>query len=265
MGAPKAGLEWHGSTLLYRTVAVLARTVTGPVIVVRAPGQVLPALPATTEVVDDPVEGLGPLQGIATGLAAVGDRAPAAFVCATDLPFLHPAFVRRVLRGLGPDLDVALPVARGYPQPLAAAYRTTLASRVSAMVVAGRMRPAMLFADVRVLRLDDAALLADPALAEADPALDSLHNVNEPADYRAARERPAPEIMVALSEALAPNGHSGRRTIRAATLGAAANAVGLVPGEPAVVTLNGDRVGYDAELPLVAGDSVTFRSADTPS
>ena len=31
MGTPKAALEWHGSTLLYRTAAVLSRVVSGPV------------------------------------------------------------------------------------------------------------------------------------------------------------------------------------------------------------------------------------------
>jgi molybdopterin-guanine dinucleotide biosynthesis protein A len=127
MGTPKAALEWHGSTLLRRTVGIVARVADGPVVVVRAPGQSLPALPSAVEVVDDPREGLGPVQGLAAGLAAVADRAEIAFVCSTDMPFLHPAFARRVLRAAAEGPDVALPVARGYPQPLAAAYRTTLA------------------------------------------------------------------------------------------------------------------------------------------
>ncbi len=71
MGTPKAALEWHGTTLLRRTTAVLARTVSGPVIVVRAPGQPLPDLPCDVRIVEDPVEGVGPLQGIAAGLSAV--------------------------------------------------------------------------------------------------------------------------------------------------------------------------------------------------
>jgi hypothetical protein len=50
MGAPKASLEWHGSTLLYRAAALLARVVDGPVVVVAAPGQQLPELPAGAEV-----------------------------------------------------------------------------------------------------------------------------------------------------------------------------------------------------------------------
>ncbi|MGH3772727.1 MAG: molybdenum cofactor guanylyltransferase, partial [Pseudonocardiaceae bacterium] len=198
MGTSKAALEWHGSTLLRRTLGVLARSVEGPLVVVRAPDQPLPEVPPLVEVVADPAEGLGPLQGIAAGLAALADRAPAAFVCSTDLPFLHPAFVRRVLTALTDDFDVVLPIARGYPQPLAAAYRVTLAPLVAELVAAGDLRLAFLFRDhrCRTLRLDDAALLADPELAAADPALDSVVNVNSPEDYRAARGHPAPRVTV---------------------------------------------------------------------
>ena len=108
MGSSKAALEWHGSTLLRRTVSVVGRAVDGPVVVVGAPGQRLPALPTGVEVLIDPREGLGPLQGIAVGLAAVADRAHAAFVSSTDLPFLHPAFVQAVLGALTSATDVAL-------------------------------------------------------------------------------------------------------------------------------------------------------------
>ena len=123
MGTPKAALEWHGSTLLGRTAAIVARAVNGPVVVVSAAGQDLPDLPKQATVVEDPRQGKGPVQGIAAGLAALSGQAEAAFISSTDLPFLHPAFIRRLLRVLDErdDTDVALPVARGYPQPLAAA------------------------------------------------------------------------------------------------------------------------------------------------
>src|SRR6202034_3491763 len=74
MGTPKAALEWHGSTLLYRTVAIVGRATGGPVVVVRASGQDLPDLPKGTRVIDDPREGKGPVQGIATGLAALAGQ-----------------------------------------------------------------------------------------------------------------------------------------------------------------------------------------------
>jgi molybdenum cofactor guanylyltransferase len=145
MGTPKAALEWHGSTLLRRTTGILARVTGGPVIVVRAAGQDLPALPPDVEVVDDSREGKGPVQGIAAGLTALAGRADLAFISSTDMPFLHPAFVRRVLRAVEDGADVGLPIARGYPQPLAAAYRTTLAPVAERLVAAERLRPAFLF------------------------------------------------------------------------------------------------------------------------
>src|SRR5580693_9417758 len=200
MGTPKAALEWHGSTLLGRTVRIVARATSGPVVVVRATGQDLPELPEGTLVVDDPREGKGPVQGIAAGLAALSGRADLAFVSSTDMPFLHPAFIRRVLGAVAgsQDTDVALPVARGYRQPLAAAYRVSLAETAERLVKEDRLRPAYLFAECQVETLDDSALRQDPMLGALDPELDSVLNVNTPDDYQDARARPAPAVTVQL-------------------------------------------------------------------
>ncbi|GAA2551509.1 NTP transferase domain-containing protein [Pseudonocardia hydrocarbonoxydans] len=263
MGTSKAALEWHGSTLLYRATALLARTVPGPVLVVASPDQELPDLPAGVEVVEDPVEGVGPMQGIATGLTALDGRAAAAFVCSTDMPFLHPAFVRRVLAGLaGPGTDVALPFARGFRQPLAAGYRTGLAPLITSLIAQGRSRPGMLYEHCTVARLEDADLLADPDVARLDPALDSVVNVNEPADYAEARRREPAPVQVQCFGALAGAGRRGPRTLHVATLGSAAAAVGLELDRHVVAALNGDRITRDPGLPLVAGDGVAFLSAD---
>jgi molybdenum cofactor guanylyltransferase len=261
MGTPKAGLEWHGSTLLRRTVGIMSRVSDGPVVVVRAPGQMLPELPPQVEIVDDPCEGLGPVQGLAAGLAAAAGRAGVAFVCSTDLPFLHPAFARRVLRAVGDGADVGLPVARGYPQPLAAAYRTGLAPVAERLVQEGRLRPAFLFEQCAVTRLDEAALRSDPVLAALDPELDSVVNVNEPGEYQAARARPAPEVTVQRFGALA-DGHRGPRPARAATVDGAAAAAGLTLDAHVVAALNGDQITRDGQTPLVTGDTVFFLAAD---
>ncbi|HTU74610.1 MAG TPA: NTP transferase domain-containing protein [Trebonia sp.] len=265
MGTSKAALEWHGSTLLYRTAGIVARATSGPVVVVRAAGQDLPALPRGAVVVEDPRQGKGPVQGIAAGLAALRGQAEAAFICSTDLPFLHPAFVRRVLRPLaerdGPD--VALPVARGHQQPLAAAYRVSLAGAAEGLVSAGRLRPAFLFEECRLERLEEATLRQDPVLAALDPYLDSVLNVNEPADYAAARARPAPEVTVQLfGEFAREGGGRGPRAVRAATVGQAATAVGLEVGRHVTAALNGDQITRDPQAPLAAGDTVFFMSAD---
>jgi molybdenum cofactor guanylyltransferase len=265
MGVPKAALEWHGSTLLSRTVGILGRATGGPVVVVRASGQDLPELPEGTVVTDDPRDGKGPVQGIAAGLAALDGRADAAFVSATDMPFLHPAFVRRVLSALEEreETDVALPVARGYPQPLAAAYRVRLAPTAERLVREDRLRPAFLFDQCTVERLDDGALKADALLAALDPDLDSVLNVNSRADYADARARPAPEVTVRLFGALAETGRDlGPRAVRAATVDEAAGAAGLTFGRPVVAALNGDQITGDGSTPLAAGDTVLFLSAD---
>ncbi len=250
MGTPKADLEWHGSTLLRRTTGVLSRVV-DHVLVVRAAGQPLPGLARGIVVRDDPREGRGPLQGIAVALSAAAELgAGVAFVCSTDLPFLHPVFVRAVLAALTDEADVALPVALGHRQPLAAAYRTGLAASAEALVAADRLRPAFLVARCRVVCMDDATLRSDPAVARLDPDLASLVNVNDPADYARARARAAPTVRVRL-------GPGGRPVaVRAATLRDAATAVGLAAVRPAVL---GDRpYGVDGEQPLVTGDVVTF-------
>jgi molybdopterin-guanine dinucleotide biosynthesis protein A len=194
-------------------------------VVVRAPGQELPPLPEAIEVVEDAREGRGPLQGLAAGLAAVRDRAPAAYASSTDVPLLHPRFVRRVLAALDDDVDVVLPHAAGYPQPLAAVYRTDLADLVERLIAEDRMRPAFLFEACRVRRLDADALLADAALAALDLGAD-----------------PA--------------------VVAAATLGEAAAASGLTLDEHVVAALNGDQITRDPEAPLAAGDTVAFLAAD---
>ena len=259
MGTAKAALEWHGSTLLRRTVGIVARATSGPVVVVRATGQDLPELPEGTVVADDPREGKGPVQGIAAGLAALSGRAEVAFVSSTDMPFLHPAFIRRVLdvaaQSMGTGTDVVLPVARGYKQPLAAAYRVSLAETAERLVIQDRLRPAFLFGECRVEMLDEAALKRDPLLTALDPDLDSVLNVNTPADYAAARGRPAPKVTVQLSG-------RGPRVVRAATVGGAADALDIVFGRQVTAALNGDQITRDRATPLAAGDTVLFLSAD---
>jgi molybdopterin-guanine dinucleotide biosynthesis protein A len=268
MGTPKAALEWHGSTLLRRTAGILARVTNGPVVVVRAPGQDLPNLPEGTLISDDPREGKGPVQGIAAGLAALRGRADIAFISSTDMPFLHPAFARRVLRVLegNETTDVALPLARGFRQPLAAAYRVSLAETAEILVAEDRLRPAFLFDRCTVETLDDATLKQDPVLSAVDPDLDSVLNVNTPADYQAARARPAPEVTVQLFGALAEvGGKSGPHAVRAATVGEVADALGLLLDRHVTAVLNGDQITWDSETPLAAGDSVFFFSAESSS
>jgi molybdopterin-guanine dinucleotide biosynthesis protein A len=194
MGSSKAWLDWHGRPLLEHVIAVVSRAVDGPMVVVSAAGQELPPLPAGTRVAVDAREALGPLQGIATGLAALEGLAEVAFVSSTDAALLRPAFIRRVLAALDPEVEIVLPHARGHRQPLAAAYRVHLAARVDALLADGLLKPAFLFERSSTRVVDDAWLLADPRLAAVDPELASLENLNDPAAYAAALALPGIDL-----------------------------------------------------------------------
>jgi molybdenum cofactor guanylyltransferase len=89
-------------------------------------------------------------------------------------------------------------------------------------------------------------------------------NVNEPADYEAARRRPAPEVVVERYGVLTTRGRGGRGPVRvrAASIGAAAELVGLSLDGHVLAALNGDQIRDDGRLPLLAGDTVAFISAD---
>jgi molybdopterin-guanine dinucleotide biosynthesis protein A len=209
MGRPKAWLPFGGELMLQRVVRVL-REVVEPVVVVAAPGQDVPELPAGVEVVRDEVEGRGPLAGLAAGLAALAGRADAAYLSSCDVPFLTPGFVRRMVRyleepnppapfpkregggresvsppllGEGPGEGLpqaAVPRAGGFLHPLAAVYRASVLPAVSDLLAADRLRPVFLFDAVptRVVGPDE--------LADVDPHLHSLRNLNTPEEYAAA-------------------------------------------------------------------------------
>jgi molybdopterin-guanine dinucleotide biosynthesis protein A len=219
MGSPKAELDWHGMPLLERVAGIVAR-IADPVVVVGGPAGV--SLPTGTERAEDATPGLGPLEGIAAGLRALGARADAAIVSATDAPFVHPAFLLGVAAALG-DHQVAVPVSGGREHPLAACWSASALEAVERAAADGRLRVRSLLAELDTARID-ASTLDHP---------ESLRNLNTPEDYRAALAEPLPLVTV-----------EPRGTVRAAHLAAA--------------ELNGRPCGPDP-VPLVDGDVVRLR------
>ncbi len=178
MGRPKAWLPFHGETMLARVVRLLGEAV-APVVVVAAPGQDVPELPAEVEVVRDPERGRGPLQGLAAGLEALQGRADAGYLSSCDVPLLRPAFVRRLIDLLG-EHAIAVPEVGGYRHPLAAVYRLELAALAERLLAEDRLRPAFLFAEART------RFVRPEELADVDPDFRSLRNLNTPAEYEGA-------------------------------------------------------------------------------
>ena len=91
MGMPKAKLPFGPELMLPRVVRLL-QDVVGPIVVVAAPGQELPELPAEVITTRDEREGRGPLQGLHAGLIAIQNRVDAVFATSCDVPLL-PASV----------------------------------------------------------------------------------------------------------------------------------------------------------------------------
>jgi molybdopterin-guanine dinucleotide biosynthesis protein A len=181
MGQPKLALPFGQEMMLGRVARRMSEAVE-PIIVAAAPGQTLPALPATVRVVRDRREGRGPLEGLAAGLTELRERVDVAFVTACDVPLLVPNFVRRMLE-LVEGHDVAVPHIDGYDQPLAAVYSCGVLPHVERLLAANRLRPAYLFDLVRTRRV------AADELTCVDPRLESLFNVNSPEDYELSLRR----------------------------------------------------------------------------
>lgn len=178
MGRPKAWLPFGDEVLLQRVVRLLSEVVR-PIVVVAAQGQDLPHLPSDVLIVRDEHEALGPLAGLAAGLAALNGKADAAYASSCDVPLLKPEFVRH-MTGLRGDYDLVIPRDGKYHHPLAAVYRTTVESAVRQLIAENRLRPFFLLERVRSREVDVAELRA------VDPELESLRNTNTPEEYAAA-------------------------------------------------------------------------------
>jgi molybdenum cofactor guanylyltransferase len=184
MGQPKAWLPFAGEPMLARVVRLLGEAVR-PLVVVAAPGQDVPPLPADIVMVRDEIAGRGPLQGLKAGLEGLHDRADAAYLSSCDVPFLRPAFVRRLVDLLG-EHAICVPRVGDYHHPLAAVYRLDVAGTVERLLAENRLRPFFLFEAVptRVVQADE--------LRDVDPDFQTLRNLNTPEDYAAAlREQPS--------------------------------------------------------------------------
>jgi molybdopterin-guanine dinucleotide biosynthesis protein A len=181
MGRPKAWLPFGDEVMLQRVVRILCEVVQ-PLVVVAAPEQEVPPLPAAVAVVRDEERGRGPLQGLAAGLTALEGRAEAAYLSSCDVPFLQPALVRRLIDLLG-DHAICVPHVEDYYHPLAAVYRLDVRDTVHRLLREDRLRPAFLFAELptRIVQPDE--------IGDVDPMFQSFRNLNTPEDYEAALNR----------------------------------------------------------------------------
>lgn len=183
MGSDKAWLPFgcggNGpETMLQRVVRLVGEAVR-PVVVVAAAAR-LPDLPTDVRVAFDRRPDRGPMEGLAVGLAALPEGSvEAAFITSCDAPLLLVAFIRRMTELLG-SADVAVPRIDGRLHPLAAVFRRSVLPEVECRLAADQLRLTEL---VEAL---NPRIVVPEELRDIDPQLQSLRNVNDQNDYRAA-------------------------------------------------------------------------------
>jgi len=179
MGRPKAWLSFGPERMLERVVRLIG-TVAHPVVVVAATDQELPDLAPDIAIVRDAVAGRGPLQGLAAGLTALPDSVELVYATATDVPFLEPRWITRLIE-LIDGYDLAIPFVGEYHHPLAALYRRSVVlPAIEGLLRADRLRPLFLVEAVKTRVVNEAELRV------VDPELQTLRNLNFPEDYERA-------------------------------------------------------------------------------
>jgi molybdenum cofactor guanylyltransferase len=202
IGAPKALLDLGGAPLVRHVLHALAPSC-DEIVLVAAPADAQPeelraglarevdllgraGLPV--RIVHDERPHLGPVSGLATGLAAV--RGDTAWVTACDVPFLAPPLVEALFARAEEEreADVVLPRRRGYLEPLLAVYRPgTMAAHFARQLADDVLKPTTRLDQRRV------AVVAEEDVLLLDPEAWSFVNVNAPEDLAAARAHLAGE------------------------------------------------------------------------
>lgn len=177
MGRPKALLLFDNEPLIVHIVRILNR-VFSKTVVVTAPEQELPPLPAT--LVRDEISYQGPVGGIYYGLRAAGG--PFSFVTSCDVAFLNSALISHLVSQIS-EYDVVVPYWQERFQPVHAVYRTSVLPLLKEQLDRSELRPVYLFDKVRTCKVGESEI------RRFDPEGLSFLNMNTPADYERALAR----------------------------------------------------------------------------
>lgn len=174
MGEDKGSLPFGNETMLERVVRIVRTTADDVIVVARREQQV----PAGVTVVNDPVEDLGPLAGIAAGLAA--SKSELNLVVACDMPLIKPEVLQRLLSMVG-DHDACVAVADEHASALCGIYRSRIAKDAQELLDSGERRVTRLLDRVQTRQVD-AAVFRD-----IDPNLETFISVDTPEKYADAK------------------------------------------------------------------------------
>ncbi len=177
MGHPKALMLFDGVPLILHIIHALQHLFSETV-VVAAPGQELPALPA--KLVRDEVPYRGPVGGIYYGLKAASGKF--SFVTSCDVAFINLPLISHLVSRLS-GCDVVVPLWKERLQPLHAVYRRRVLPLLKEQLDREELRPVFLYDKVETTRVDETEI------RRFDPEGLSFFNMNTPEDYQRALDR----------------------------------------------------------------------------
>jgi molybdopterin-guanine dinucleotide biosynthesis protein A len=177
-GRDKLAEPYRGAPLLDHAVLRLAQ-VCAEVVVVLPPGTAEPRWPGgvPVRVARDPVEGEGPLVGLAAGLALVD--AGLALAIGGDMPDAQVRVLLEMLRRAGPpDVEAVVLQDGDRPRPLPLLVRVAPAAAAADLLLgSGRRRLRDLLAELRRV-----VVVPEADWRAIDPAARTLVDVDEPSD-----------------------------------------------------------------------------------
>jgi len=177
MGRPKALAPFDNEPLIVHIVRAL-KSMFAEAVVVAAPEQELPPLPAT--VVRDEVAYQGPVGGIYYGLKAA--QGEFCFVTSCDVAFTNLSLISFLISQIS-NYDVVVPYWQERFQPLHAVYRRSVLPLLKEQLERGELRPIFLYDKVRTRKVQE------DEIRRLDPEGLSFLNMNTPEDYEEALKR----------------------------------------------------------------------------
>lgn len=165
MGFPKHKLTVEGRDVISHLHDRLGGLFAETIVVGR---DALP-VPAGVRVVEDRFIMRSPLVGIHAGLSA--SQTDLCVVIACDMPHVEPKLVEHLLTRAA-DVDVVVPIVRGYFEPLCAAYRRSCVRPVERMIRHGNLKVSSLYGRVKLREICEIEITA------SDPDLRSFANLN---------------------------------------------------------------------------------------
>jgi molybdopterin-guanine dinucleotide biosynthesis protein A len=179
MGQDKALLEVApGSTMLEYTLAVAASV--APEVALVCPRDRYNEIRWAGEIIEDEVQGRGPLAGIAAALHH--SRAELNLVIAVDMPLLSKSVLEFLLkRAASISAPALVPFIDGTRQPLCAVYRKSFLPFAEQVLAEGQNKIGI------ALDRAEAAILPETELLAAGFTAEQFRNVNTPEEYERLR------------------------------------------------------------------------------